>query len=171
MPIAYHVDRSNLLDHGDTLELEDEPVIDPDEKVVLSDEEQAALNERYPEGLSWHGARYACVSLGTNDSISFNYDTEPIIGVYQVENRETGECGHRNREPVSPLYEWVFELVRMADFPDRPSRFQSFFGFETREEAAAFQSGTDAQIIEVEYDDGFTADMDLLSCQSYAHGL
>jgi hypothetical protein len=171
MAVSYHVDRSNALEVGDILELEEDPLINTEDKVVTDEEEAAAIEETYPEGLSRHGNRYAYLEIGSNSSVQFEGDTEPFIGVYELENPETGTREHRTRDPTSAIYEWVFELVRKSKFSERPSRFQSFFGFETRGAAASFRSGTGAQVIEVEYDEGFTADMDLISCQSYAHGL
>lgn len=175
MPVGYHVDRSNQLEVGDTLDLQYEPFVNPEDRVVPDDIEADAINEKYPKGLSRHGSRYAFMKVGRNDTVpvQFQDETTPFIGVYELENPETGDRKPRNSDPTSAIYEWMFELVRRSEFPDRPSRFQSFFGCETEEEAAAFRSdfGPDAQIVEIEYDDGHRADMDLLSTESFAHGL
>lgn len=173
MPVGYHVDRSNSLEPDDTLELENELFINSDERVVVPQPMMETLRERYPEGLSRHGTRFACVHLDSNDYVSFADDTMPLIGRYQFENNETGAHRQESREPFEPIIEWVFELVRSSEFPQRPSRFQSFFGFETRQEAAEFRNryGSDTQVVEVEYGDGFTADMEALKCPSFADGL
>lgn len=171
MVVSYHVDRSNELEVGDILELEEDPFVNPVNKVVPDENEASAIEKTYPEGLSRHGNRYAYLTIGSNPSIDVEGDTVPCIGVWELENTETGMQVRRTREPTNAIYEWVFELVRKSKFPEQPSRFQSFFGFETRDAATSFQSGTGAQIVEVEHEEGFTADMDLISCQSYADGL
>lgn len=173
MPVGYHVDRSNQLAVGDMLDLQDEPFINSEDRVVPDAIESDIVEEHYPEGLSRHGSLYAYMKLGRNDTVQFHDETIPFIGVFELENPETGICDTRNTDPTSAIYEWVFELVRRSEFPDRPSRFQSFFGFETEEDAGAFRSnfGPAAQILEIEYEGGYRADMDLLSTQSFAHGL
>jgi hypothetical protein len=65
----------------------------------------------------------------------------------------------------APSIEMLFEYVRRACYPERPSRFQSMFAFESLNEAVAFKSrygngqGTIWQIESIEY---FKADMGLL---------
>ncbi len=62
--------------------------------------------------------------------------------------------------------ELIFEYVRRAHFPDKPSRFQSVFAFKTINDALAFQQkvdNTNSMIWEVEARNSFTADMHLLS--------
>lgn len=65
----------------------------------------------------------------------------------------------------APSIEMLFEYVRRACFPDRPSRFQSMFAFESLNEAIEFKArygngqGTIWQIESIEY---FKADMGLL---------
>jgi len=171
MPIAYHVDRSNLLSAGDELTLEEDLYINSTDRVVLSDSEKEALSNRYPDGLSRHGARYASVTVGSNDIASFTDDTKPLVGVREVENTNTGEKQQKTIDPVSANYEWMFEMIRLSDFPDRPSRFQSFFGFETLEAAQKFAQGTSSQILKIEYQQGFRADMNLLSFSSFPNAL
>jgi hypothetical protein len=171
MSIAYHVDRSNLLSAGDELTLEDDLYVNPTDRVVLSDTEKETLSERYPDGLSRHGARYASVAVGSNDIASFTDDTKPLVGVREVENASTGEKQKQTMDPVSANYEWMFEMIRLSEFPDRPSRFQSFFGFETYEAAQKFAQGTRSQILKIEYQQGFRADMNLLSFSSFPNAL
>ncbi|OIB56156.1 DUF2441 domain-containing protein [Natrialba sp. SSL1] len=173
MPTGYHVDRSNTLEPGDTLVLENEPQINPEKIVLPQPSEENAIQSYYPEGLSRHGARYVYMQLARNNNIKFEDNTTPMLGIYQIEDLETEEQEVANKKPTNAIYEWVFEFVRRSEFPDHPSRFQSFFGVETEQEATAFQSDfdPDAQIVEVEYSVGVKADMDLLSCQSFADGL
>jgi hypothetical protein len=67
---------------------------------------------------------------------------------------------------ASPNIELLFEYVRRAQYPNRPSRFQSFFAFETIEQAVTFREryGIANSIVwEVESEENFRADMNLLT--------
>lgn len=60
-------------------------------------------------------------------------------------------------------HEAFFELVRQAQFPDRTSRFQCYFGCESLEDAETFaRDYGDGDIWKVECEDHFRADMTLL---------
>ena len=61
--------------------------------------------------------------------------------------------------------ELLYEFVRRADYPDRPSRFESVFGFATEEDARAFLNvyvGGQPPIVRLEADEHFRANMLLL---------
>jgi hypothetical protein len=80
------------------------------------------LPSLYPSGLSQHGQYY-------------------LIDVGQHTRQEMPQTG----EPLAKLssvLEMYWELVRRAEFPEKPSRFESFFAFTTPEEARAFGGGT-----------------------------
>ncbi|MGF6534275.1 hypothetical protein P3T20_005079 [Paraburkholderia sp. GAS206C] len=65
-----------------------------------------------------------------------------------------------------PSSELVWEYVRRAHFPDKPSRMTSFFVWRTEDEARSFrlESGSHkAPIWRVESGDGFVANMSLLN--------
>jgi hypothetical protein len=72
---------------------------------------------------------------------------------------------------ASPNIEIFFEYVRKAFYPERPSRFQSYFGFETISDASNFShcfpsdSGITPWLWEVEAELFFKADMNLLNQQ------
>lgn len=95
------------------------------------------LTAMFPEGLSLHGQRYLL---------------EPHVmpqGGYSVNH----------------LIELVFELVRRARFPTKPTRFQSFFGCETVEQARIFRQRFCQPfhcIYRVHADDFCRCDMELL---------
>ncbi|MBF6989304.1 DUF2441 domain-containing protein [Cupriavidus sp. IK-TO18] len=62
--------------------------------------------------------------------------------------------------------ELIWEYVRRAHFPERPSRLTSTFAWQSLEEAKAFRldSGlTDANIWQIEAAEGFVANMALLN--------
>src|SRR5437867_2966643 len=66
-----------------------------------------------------------------------------------------------------PAIELLFEYVRRAGFPERPSRFQSVFAFETVDEARRFRgemgaAGASIWEVEVEAETAFRADMNYL---------
>ena len=65
-----------------------------------------------------------------------------------------------------PIIELLFEYVRRSDFPQRTSRFQSFFAFDNLELAQDFilnYWNSAYNIWEVQADRYFKADMNLLS--------
>jgi hypothetical protein len=73
------------------------------------------------------------------------------------------------------LRELTFEFVRRAGFPDCPSRYQSIFAFETRDDAHAFINiycGGDAvSILKVDAEESFRANMQLLDVKSKGVGI
>jgi hypothetical protein len=100
----------------------------------------------FPEGLSPHGIHYL---------VEYCLATQRITG-----HRATIEA-----VPHVPTVELTFELVRRLEFPDRPSRFQSWFGWQTLEEAKRFREshGTpEARIFAIDSPGTFRADMSLL---------
>lgn len=67
--------------------------------------------------------------------------------------------------------EILFEAVRRADFPGRPTRLKSYFAFQTLPEAQGFRSGH-MSIFELDCADAFLADWVWLSVgQQGAAGL
>jgi hypothetical protein len=67
---------------------------------------------------------------------------------------------------ISPAIELLLEYVRRAFFSSRPSRFQSFFGFESIDYAEKFRAqyaNQDTPTWEVEAELYFRADMSLLT--------
>jgi len=70
---------------------------------------------------------------------------------------------------IDPMLELVFEYVRRANHPDKPSRFQSMFGFESLSFAHRFRdiySDNDSPIYVVESDIVFKADMNILTANN-----
>jgi hypothetical protein len=72
---------------------------------------------------------------------------------------------------VNAIIELVFEYVRRSNYPHRPSRFQSFFGFDSKDAAINFRKNygnSIGDLWEVECDDAqtFKADMNNLTLAS-----
>jgi hypothetical protein len=68
--------------------------------------------------------------------------------------------------PGGPAIELVWESMRRAQFPHRPSRFTSVFAWQTLDEAKAFQAVSNvpgATIWAVHAEVGFVANMSLLN--------
>ncbi|SFP78896.1 hypothetical protein [Hymenobacter arizonensis] len=103
----------------------------------------AVLAQRYPEGLSNHGRQY-------------------LFNRFYSINDQWGE----NYTSHIPLVELVFELTRLAQFPERRSRFAAFFGCETLEDAQRFRAercNGQGIICLVSCEQYFRADMNSLS--------
>lgn len=69
---------------------------------------------------------------------------------------------------ASPAIELLFEYIRRSHFPNRPSRFQSWFGVESFENAQVFRARFDAgsgAIWRVASREFFQANMNLLTSQ------
>lgn len=75
---------------------------------IYSPGAEAEVTRMFPEGLTKHGQRYMA------------------------------QMPPQERDWPSWATESFFEAVRRADFPDRPSRMQSVFGFESIDAARAF---------------------------------
>lgn len=108
--------------------------------------EGTPVEELYPGGLSNHGSHYFGQDL-------YEADAEALWDV---------------------TAELVFELVRVARFPERPSRFQSVFGFEARRDLDRFvDSYVDPPytVWRVTADRTFTSDMKLVDVSDFAHGI
>lgn len=67
---------------------------------------------------------------------------------------------------INENIELIFEYVRRAYFSDKPSRFQSFFAFDSKEDTLEFQSkygnGLNFPIWKVKCENFFKCDMKLL---------
>ena len=66
---------------------------------------------------------------------------------------------------ASPRIELLWGYVRRASFPDRPSRYQSVFGWESEEDAGRFNvqyASDNGAICELDCDEAVRADMTLL---------
>lgn len=100
------------------------------------------LKELYPNGISNHGLMYLSTQLP-----------------YRKDDQ------NRHWIPNTEHMESLFELVRLWKFADKPSRFSSFFGCETLNEAKIFRDKFRAGkgcIYKVSANSFFKADMSLL---------
>jgi hypothetical protein len=98
------------------------------------------LLELFPEGLSLHGWQYM---LDRHDFIRHPVTNDAFVNhTWQVE--------------------LTFEMVRRAAFPKMNSRLQSYFAWETFEDARNFQKHGQA-IYRTQSDNGFRADQNWLS--------
>jgi len=95
--LAYHIDRYNRLKENEVINLMSDINIEPR---VLKE----IMDERYPDGLSFHGNTY--------------YARQP-------QTRE---------EIQDVFTENIFEYERRLNYAHMPSRFQSFFASETMKE-------------------------------------
>lgn len=136
MPL-YFVDRAGYCQPGMTLELLRDP---PFEMLDLpgflaESETRAHLQSLFADGLSIHGWHYLLerLSYPQMGSVNFvNYD---------------------------PSLELAFEHLRRADHASAPSRFQSYFAWESFADATAFSQGA---IFELEADDQYRVDQNWL---------
>lgn len=142
MPEFFTVDRNGSCAPGSVIKL-----IPPhynfahlhNKNLETSDEIAQTISALFPDGVSPHGHRYLFER--------HNYVQNMAI-------------------PVSPAIELISELVRRAEFPNRPSRFTSLFGTETLEVAQTFRSKNGQphhRIFRVSCENSFRADMCLLS--------
>jgi hypothetical protein len=108
--------------------------------------DDAPLAALYPGGVTNHGRHY--VEQGLHEA-----DAEDLWDV---------SC------------ELLFELVRVARYPERPSRLQSVFGFEARRDVRRFvETYVDPPytVWRVTAEESFTSDMKLVDVEDVAHGL
>lgn len=121
--------------------------LEPGQRLELEPVEATdGLAELYPDGLSDHGRHYAEADL---------YDADEGA-LWDVSA------------------ELVFELVRLARYPDRPSRFQSVFGFRALRDVERFvETYVDPPyaVWRVTADRSFAGDMKLVDAENLAHGV
>ncbi len=102
------------------------------------------INHLYPDGLSEHGV---------------NYLIKQGIVIFENGTRKPLDITH-----TTPMIEAIFELIRLNEFPHLPSRMQSMFAWCELSDAQEFKAtnGDQCQILEVEYENAFIADQNLL---------
>jgi hypothetical protein len=148
----FHVSRSGELPPKLDLDTRHLEIVLRDDAPRSDHEILGTLRNYFPMGYSQFG---------------FGYLTEPF-------KYYSDELGHGLIRHVYAI-ELVFELIRRLQYPLLPSRYTSFFGFETIEDALAFRTSINhfaCPIYKVEGQDHFKADMNLLlSGQSSIHAL
>lgn len=141
MPEFYTVDRNGSCTPGAIIE-----ILPPRyafahhyvQNIETHDEIEQTARELFPNGLSPHGQRYL-------------FERHNYI---------------QNAIPVNPVIELLSELVRRAEFPDRPSRFTSLFGTESIDDARRFRNELGQphhRILRLSCDQYFRADMRFLN--------
>jgi hypothetical protein len=144
MPYFYSTDRKRSLQVGQQVDLirDYSPQLPSGQSFFPDSDLKVHLNELFPEGLSFHGFQYL---------LNSNYLPQPPY--------------HEHFYYKSPIIDLVFELVRKTRFPDKPSRFQSMFAWDSLDRAKNFRleyNLPDAPIFKIHADTVFCADMQLL---------
>lgn len=184
METFYHVDLFGELEIGDILDLYWPPRVTPSEFALPPDDSMDpnhdinVLEEVFPEGLSSHGARHALSALVGDETAPVQGGVSlPLEGEFQAmvamlfrsQSKDSG-FEEFHYEPAPVLFETGMELVRQAHFENQQSRFQSYFGCRTIEEATQYRDqyrGGEGKIVEVECDSFEVRDMDLLEANSF----
>jgi hypothetical protein len=133
------------LDRRTDLEAGDVVDLEPHESALGVDDEDA-LEALFPGGLAGHGRHYCGQDLYAADDADL-WDVS---------------C------------ELLFELVRAARYPERPSRFQSVFGFRARRDLERFVDShvePPYTVWRVTAADAFLADMKLVEVGDVAGGV
>lgn len=142
----YTVDRARKLRPGYVIgyEIDCKPIL-PDVRFRQEDLERLA-RDLFPEGLTRHGAEYLL-------RLPFLVASDFGPGI-----------GEKISVLYEPFLEMVLEIVRVAWFADKPSRFSSVFAWQTLDEAKAFRDKYNGgDIYMVDADPGFQADMKLVA--------
>ncbi|MDN5211083.1 hypothetical protein QQ020_03450 [Fulvivirgaceae bacterium BMA12] len=138
MATLYTVSRNVTFEDGAILSLKRSVTADKGNgELVQHQEIDEYLSLNYPEGLSRHGIKYLLEKNKPSD--------EPIDD--------------------DTAMEMLFEMVRMLKFPQKNSRFNSFFGFESLDAALDFKNEygkSDDPIYKVECQHYFRTDMNWL---------
>ncbi len=141
MATFYHVDRLGEIVENTSFNLETEYEYLDIQCVREIYNESDAINtvkRLYPKGISNHGIRLLFIERSNTP--------EELIG------------------RLGPLIENVFELVRRADFPDKPSRMESIFGWTSLKEAENFRDEYNGgRIFEISSERAFIGDQKFLS--------
>lgn len=123
--IGYHIDRSHKLHEGDMLKLDKSKYTDCYEQSSL-------FNHLWPNGLSFHGRN-------------------------QLSNKQVGinPLGRLNFNEINSAYiEQIVEFVRISEFPNIPSRYESLFLVPELSDIRHWKVLTESSypVFEVEYD-------------------
>jgi hypothetical protein len=139
MALFYHLDRKGTLSPGSVVTLRPPNYSSLSTACISID--LSFLPSLYPNGLSHHGQYY-------------------LIYVGQHTRQQMLQSGEHLAK-LSSVLEMYWELVRRAECPDKPSRFESFFAFKTPNEARAF-GGRTGSVYEVDANVWEEFDLNLL---------
>lgn len=165
-----HVDRFGELDAGDVLEVDWTMQLANETASAVTVQQEPVLRDLYPEGLSRHGVRYAGTMVGTDQNVTTPGPSEPLVAFRDMADTETDRVFST---PTTTLFEWFFELERLAEFSDCHSRFQSFFAWESREQISDLpqNQGQEPQVVTVQCEDYTRRDMSLVEFESFSQGV
>lgn len=163
-----HVDRLDKLEAGDVLDLDWSMQLTNESAITAQNE--AVLRDLYPEGLSRHGVRYASTMVGPDQNVTTPGKSEPLVAFLDTVDPETEGVFSK---PTNALYEWFVELVRLAEFSECQSRFQSFFAWDSQDQIRDLPQVDDQrqQLVEVRCNAYTRRDMSLVSSASFSQGL
>jgi len=166
----YHVDRTGGLEVGETVELGWEFELggreDPSGVTAPNGE---LLRELFPEGVTRHGIRHLSVIVSNQGGRDVPGKRENLIGLINTDDR--GEKPIQ-AAPHTSMYEWCFELVRRAEFPEERSRFQSVFAWDDPQRGELRAApGKDPRILRVEAQNATRRDMSLIDFNTFGTGM
>jgi len=166
----YHMDRLGKREPGDVLGVDWSWQLANSPEKTVAPQEEAVLRELYPEGLSRHGVRYASTIIGLDQNAPSPGQSQPLVAFLDTIDSETDGIFSA---PTNALYEWFTELVRLAEFPEKRSRFQSFFAWEHRDQINDLPRGDypDQHIVKVQCEEYTRRDMSLVKCKSFSQGV
>jgi len=164
-----HVDRTSSLEIGDKLELDWSFRLGGEKAPQAELENKQILQEMYPEGLSRHGFRYASAMVGEDKNVSTPGKSKPLVTALPISDSDSSPIFF---EPNSTRYEWLFELVRLAEFESCHSRFQAVFGWQNQSEIGDLKpvQDRDSQLVKLSCDSYDKRDMNLLEFRSFNGG-
>ena len=146
--MIYSVDRRGFYAAGGTLGLFEsdprqgaQPFLNSGDNWFGAADIAAHVKALYPDGLSLHGWEYMTWRL-------FPF-TEPNSRLTFTPNERAIEL--------------MFDYVRRASFPELPSRFQSYFGWESLDDARAFAAQSGRPVYRIEADRTVRVDMQWLN--------
>jgi len=133
MTIFYTVDRRKILKPNIDIELQPLP---KDNNVILE-----MFSKLYPEGLSYHGNNYF-LNTSNLSILHINYeDALKKAKTLEVKKEDEEKIAKEIKDlSINATSDFIFELVRKAYYPKKPSRYQSMFAWETLHEAKSFKN-------------------------------
>ena len=117
---------------------------------------QSTANSLYPRGLSSQGQKYLL-----SDPLLIQIWVAPIVTKYG-QLVQTGPIHPETVPAYSMVNDLILELVRRADSPDKPSRYETFFAWNDEATARRFAqkyNTSSYKIFEVCGEPKFCADM------------
>lgn len=170
----FHLDQSNAVTQGDVFELSWPPQDGGQITFHATGVDTVGLREQYPEGLSRYGGMYACANYIEKPGFSAPDNWTMLGGRYFIQG-PNNEINDQICDPRVVRRQELMEAVRIGNYEDEQSRFESYFGWRTEQEALEFyenhRGSRPENLVMVECESYSIKDMNLVEFNGFGQGV